>query len=100
MISMGPVGVFSIERTCISRAPPPSLVMTLSTLLASARSVLRLSRMALAAVCRLGMSVTWIWPIIMGSSLEVVNPSPSRNSRAALLAAAITDGSSIAIGIK
>jgi hypothetical protein len=40
------------------------------------------------------------WAVITGSSASAWNPPPTRTMRAALEAAAITDGSSTAIGTR
>jgi len=44
--------------------------------------------------------VAWIWARITGPVLEVKKPPPPRAMRAPLLAAAITEGSSVAIGMR
>ena len=56
------------------------------------------SSMELMAFSMSGTSKTWIWPIMTGSVLLVRMPSPSLMSLAMLLAAATTEGSSMAMG--
>ncbi len=57
------------------------------------------SRIAARAASGSASSVTWTWPIIRGASAEAVKPPPSRTIFAASDTAAITDGSSTAMGM-
>src|SRR5512133_1614109 len=54
----------------------------------------------LADTWEVGSETTCIWPIIKDSCISVTNPPICFAIFAALLAAAITDGSSVAIGIR
>ena len=84
----------------MSRAPPPKRTRTGSCSFASASSSSRCSKSRSLAPWGSATSTTWTWAIITGSSAEQKKPPCSRATGARLLAAATTDGSSVAIGTR
>ena len=99
-INIFPIGVSSNLRNSMLRAPPPRLTILPPASFASTKRWVLWASIFPIALDRSGRSSSWICPIMMGSSLWVTNPNPSRNSLAALLTAAMTDGSSTAIGMR
>src|SRR5437763_7914992 len=88
----------STSRTDSSRMPPPKRVSIGSWALASSMSSARASNSRKRAALGSATSTTCTCACMMGSVLEVKNPPRTRAMRAALLAAAMTEGSSVAIG--
>ena len=87
-------------RVVTSTGPPPRSTRRGTRARASASSVSRASVTAAAPASASARSVSWIWPITTGAETSAWKPPPARTMRAALDAAATTDGSSIAIGIR
>ena len=82
----------------MSRTPPPRATSRGCRLLARLMtSSLRWSNRR-RAWSAWGTSTIWIWPIRIGSVLEVSNPPAWRASLAAKLTAATMDGSSTTMG--
>ena len=88
----------SSSRTSTSAAPPPRARICGWSALAASSSACLWASSASRAFAGSARSMIWIWPIIRGGSLSVVKPPPSRAILAARLTAAITEGSSTAIG--
>ena len=99
VITIGPT-TLSITFTRRSLAPPPNLIRIGSCSLASSRSCSLAWRIITFAEKGDGTLIAWICEIITGPVSVAVKPPRSRAIRAALLAAATTDGSSIAIGTR
>ncbi len=89
-----------MTSTSMSFAPPPRLTSTGSFSFALSNISCLWVRIVNLADAGSETSVTCICPIIIGSVELAWNPPFCRAIFAALLAAATTDGSSIAIGIK
>jgi len=99
VMTIGPLSV-DITRTSTSRAPPPYFTSMGSFELQ--RSIISsfFSNIADLASSGSATPVNWICPIITGSVLDVVNPPLWRAIFAAFDAAATTEGSSVAIGMR
>jgi len=87
------------NRTSTSWAPPPRAFIAGWSALAAARMDSFSRRMAARAASGWLSSVTCTWPIIRGGSASAEKPPPSRTIFAASDTAAITDGSSTAMGM-
>ena len=87
-------------RTSMSLAPPPTSLRTGSCSLAISRIRSRAWRMRARAASGSGAPTIWIWPIMIGSVEPAVIRPCSRTSLATWLAAATTEDSSTAIGMR
>ena len=99
VITIGPRAV-GTTRTSTSFAPPASFTRIGSFSFALRRISSFAWRIASRAECGSGTWTSWTWPIITGPDVEAWNPPFPRAIFAELLAAAITEGSSIAIGTR